>query len=236
MKKYWITLFYILRWLVPFQPAQPTQQLVESNWFLRHSISSPLSVILLNLELALKAHNPDHLNRALDQAKYLQQVITPTAQSTFSVSSALHEVAVLIKSSYRNCAVLTHFSLVQNPQLLGSKFHFQEAILCLCRNAYQAYSDHTHPNLLILISASLQNRHLHISVTDGGKGMSFWEQRLATQPGFSLGESSENTGLGLAAVKNIAEHIYKGKMYITSSPRRGTTVKLVLPITDQITT
>jgi len=73
------------------------------------------------------------------------------------------------------------------------------------------------------------NGSCHLSVRDGGCGMSEEVRRRVFEPFFTHGKA-HGTGLGMAIVQRIvAEH--GGSIRIESSPGKGTTVEMGLPAT-----
>ncbi|MGH7237958.1 MAG: sensor histidine kinase, partial [Candidatus Saccharimonadales bacterium] len=75
------------------------------------------------------------------------------------------------------------------------------------------------------------NQQAHIYVIDHGRGMAEKSVKRAFDRFYreSKSRSDEGTGLGLAISKAIAEQHY-GTIGIESSPGRGTTVIIVLPL------
>jgi CheY-like chemotaxis protein len=69
-------------------------------------------------------------------------------------------------------------------------------------------------------------------VRDDGCGMDAGTLARATEPFFSTKRPHEGTGLGLAIVHGIVQQS-GGRLEVESSPRRGTTVRVLLPCTTK---
>jgi signal transduction histidine kinase len=81
----------------------------------------------------------------------------------------------------------------------------------------------------IYIKTMLDDAWISIKITDTGIGMHEDIIHRITEPFFTTKEPGEGTGLGLSITYNIV-HEHKGKMEFSSSPGKGTTVSLALPV------
>ena len=79
----------------------------------------------------------------------------------------------------------------------------------------------------------LQGRFVRLSVTDTGSGMSADTQARVFEPFFTTKEVGKGTGLGLAQVYGFAKQS-GGAVRLRSGLGEGTTVSLLLPVTDQV--
>ena len=123
------------------------------------------------------------------------------------------------------------------PPALADANQLEMAVLNLAVNARDAMPDAG----VLTISASresVRGRHgaslrpghyVRLSVKDTGVGMDEATQARAVEPFFSTKGIGKGTGLGLSMVHGLASQL-KGGLTITSSPGRGTTVDLWLPI------
>jgi signal transduction histidine kinase len=101
-------------------------------------------------------------------------------------------------------------------------FQLKQAVLNLVLNALQATSDGGH----VVVRTAGDKRHLAVTVSDDGEGMSAETRLKAGTPFFTTRE--EGTGLGLALVRRIVEQ-HGGSVEIESTVGRGTTVTMVFP-------
>lgn len=71
-------------------------------------------------------------------------------------------------------------------------------------------------------------KHIVITVTDNGKGMTGQQRRQAFLPGYTT--KKRGWGLGLNLCRRIVEEYHKGKIYIKeTSPGKGTTFAVEIP-------
>ncbi len=79
-----------------------------------------------------------------------------------------------------------------------------------------------HPNLSI-------QKYIAFQVSDTGYGMDDKTQERIFDPYFTTKEEGKGTGLGLATVYSIVQS-YNGAIFVKSTPGRGTTFTILLPI------
>lgn len=72
--------------------------------------------------------------------------------------------------------------------------------------------------------------HVEITFIDSGSGMSEEVQRRAFDPFFTTRRNQGGTGLGLHIVYNIVTRRLGGRISLNSSPGRGTTFRILLPL------
>jgi len=82
-----------------------------------------------------------------------------------------------------------------------------------------------------------QEGGITIAVTDTGIGMTAAEIAIALEPfqqvTSSLSRTNEGTGLGLPLTKTLVE-LHDGRLDITSTPGRGTTVTVAFPVSRSL--
>ncbi len=107
----------------------------------------------------------------------------------------------------------------------------EQVILNLLRNAAQAMgmSQPPTPNPRIDIRLRAGESCVHIEVADNGPGMDPDIQRKVFEPFFTTKPPGEGTGLGLSVSYFIITKGHSGKMWLTSSPGKGTTFHIELP-------
>ncbi|MGH8040982.1 MAG: sensor histidine kinase, partial [Rudaea sp.] len=109
--------------------------------------------------------------------------------------------------------------------------------LLLCHNAMDRVLDNLIGNALrhtpaggsITLSAQrTPDQRIAIAVVDTGEGIPFGQQALIFQPFVQIGTKRGGAGLGLAICKEIVQQ-HGGEIRVSSLPRRGTTIKILLP-------
>jgi signal transduction histidine kinase len=94
----------------------------------------------------------------------------------------------------------------------------------LCKNSVDAMSGDGRLSLLV----SRDKNHIHIDVTDTGKGILSNDQKAIFEPGYST--KKRGWGLGLALVKRIICEHHRGKVFVLKSKIGvGTTIRISLP-------
>jgi two-component system sensor histidine kinase KdpD len=99
------------------------------------------------------------------------------------------------------------------------------------------HSDDDQP---LIIQANHDGLSLHLSVQDKGCGISdAWKervfdifQRVEARDVPADGQTRRGIGIGLAVCRAIAE-VHGGQLRITDTPGGGTTVSLILPLSEQ---
>ncbi|WP_434643712.1 heavy metal sensor histidine kinase [Klebsiella sp. I138] len=105
--------------------------------------------------------------------------------------------------------------------------HLQRALSNLLSNALR----HTPSGGKIVLRASRENGQIALSVEDNGEGISPEHLPYIFDRFYRIDDArsnAENTGLGLALVKTIAE-LHGGRIAVTSAPHRGSRFSLLLP-------
>lgn len=105
---------------------------------------------------------------------------------------------------------------------------FEQVVLNLVVNARDAMPDGGCVRLRIAPEGADQVR---FSVTDEGHGMDEVTKARIFEPFFTTKPSGQGTGLGLSTVFGIVEHA-GGTVEVDSTPGRGTTFEVRLPVTD----
>ena len=100
---------------------------------------------------------------------------------------------------------------------------FEWVIENLCKNAVDAMEG----SGLITIEITDDVDHIHIDITDTGKGIPKSRFKTIFHPGFT--SKSRGWGLGLTLSKRIVENYHNGKIFVKSSTLgKGTTFRIIL--------
>lgn len=85
------------------------------------------------------------------------------------------------------------------------------------------------PNLII-ITTSVENEKVKITICDNGHGMNEEIKAKIFEHLFTTKDVGKGTGLGLAIARQIIEQKHGGNIYVTSTPGEGTEFTIVLPL------
>ncbi|MCB0457996.1 MAG: ATP-binding protein, partial [Flavobacteriaceae bacterium] len=96
----------------------------------------------------------------------------------------------------------------------------------LVKNSIQAIEKKNPEKPRIEVRVFSENKHIFITVSDNGTGISEDNKTKVFEPKFTT--KSSGMGLGLAMVKNIVE-TYKGSISLQSVEGKGTTFTVSIP-------
>lgn len=223
---------------LPFTSWLKSRSWVNSNLsqgVALHAVASPLSTIVLSIELALvqidrNSQLYNSLLAAYSSAVHVRQMVSAYGQSLRLIPKqniSLQELITTCKLIFEPAHpdAILHCKICNQQQPLRANFvMMQELLLCLLKNSYQAYSDISQ-NKVIMIDITLNGDSGAIRVIDGGCGMNRWQKWLALYPHISFRKNGQ--GLGLAFVKSVAKEHLGGGVVIYSRPGSGCTVEIV---------
>jgi signal transduction histidine kinase len=201
-----------------------------------HAISTPMTSLLLYLETCLS--NPhileerrvkaelkaltSHLKSLYQEWMYLHH----SQPHAFSVMQTIKQAILTAGHQYKQ-AVSVQCNAPANIRLLGSSIVFQEVIVCLLRNAYEAYPHHE-SNRPISCIVTKRPTSLHVDIIDAGNGMNSLALLVAGMPGITFKE--QGTGIGLYLSRDSLRQHFGGELHIASAAGVGTRVTLELPL------
>ena len=208
---------------------------------LRHAAATPITNLLINLELLFQdptltqsqSNCSHYLKQAYLSAKYLQNIMNQCNQSTnstqqFMIKDTLLELIELCKKPKLQGHLVHFLQLSGVEKLQGNKLYFQEAIICLLNNAFQAYSEYT-ANKLVVLFCRIENNLLKIKVVDGATGL-LQLNDIGSQSTHLESVDVPKKGTGLQFVEQVITNHFQGKVKITTTLNKGTTVHCSLPI------
>jgi signal transduction histidine kinase len=214
-----------------------------------HEIRNPLTVMKmlyhsLNLEFApgdprvkddaILREKMDHLNKIVEQildfARSTEPKLTPV-----DVNQLIEEQGLLTRHKLRNQNIQLARRLDPAlPRVMADSTQLSQAFLNITLNAVEAMSGGgtltitTRP--VHAPRTSPAPTHVLIEFKDSGKGMPE-EQRQKAFSSLLSTTKQGGTGLGLAIVGRVVE-THRGKVTIRSTPGKGTTISITLPLTQ----
>jgi C4-dicarboxylate-specific signal transduction histidine kinase len=210
---------------------------LQNNFVFRHACMTPLTILSCTLD-NLNNNNLDNITKktnilsAKEAISHLNRIIAAVTKNedksqVFQVNSAINEAILLFKSK-TNCNIYYSNYLSKKIKIFGNKLYFQEIIICLLNNAYEAYADKK--TIHISLSVRMINKQIFIGVADFAKGMTPLGLKLALLKGVSYKE--DGLGLGLSFVKETIENEFGGILKIMSGYGVGTHVQVSIPIPE----
>ena len=198
------------------------------------------SVAHNNLEEVLKA-----AHRAKD---LVQQILTFSRQSgqerkPVKVHLIIKEALKLLRASIpASIEIINKIDDDCHP-VMGDATQIHQVIMNLCTNAYQAMQDKGGTLEVNLSEVDVgyeetvkkigmqPGKHLQLLVRDEGCGMDAVVLDRIFEPYYTTKEQGKGTGLGLSVIHGIVKN-HRGDISVTSSPGKGTTFKVYLPVTE----
>jgi PAS domain S-box-containing protein len=212
-----------------------------------HEINQPLTAIMSNAQSALRFLDGEKLN-----LQELRETLTDIVDDTTRSSDIIHQLRDLMKKgdveavplkideTIKEVINLTHrdaeerkiavrLDMCQDlPEVMGDKVQFQQVILNLVINGFDAmmYQDPNSRELVIRVEQDDKNC-IHVAVKDTGMGIE--EQKLEQIFEPFVSTKPEGMGLGLSINRYIID-AHNGHMWATNNLDHGATVHFTLPI------
>jgi len=170
----------------------------------------------------------ERLNRVVGQLLEFARPINISRKPT-SIAAIIEDSLRLVeREAFRkNIKIETRFSSPVNEVFIDPD-RINQVLLNLYLNAIEAMENGGRLKVVLLLDE--ENKWIKLSVKDSGAGIKKEELAHIFDPYFTTKPSG--TGLGLAIVHNIID-AHGGKMKVESSPKKGTTVTLFLPISNR---
>jgi signal transduction histidine kinase len=212
-----------------------------------HEIRNPLTVMKMlfhSLDLQFPAGDPrgkdaeivrekmDHLNKIVEQILDFARTTEPELRAV-DLNQLVSDLALLVRHKLTNQNIRFEQRLEADlPEISADAAQLEQAFLNLTLNAVEAMAI---GGALVITTKSLRPprgsatpTHLSIEFKDTGAGMTVEMQDRALSSLLST-TKQKGTGLGLAIVRRVVE-AHRGKLKIRSTPGRGTTISITLPL------
>ncbi|MEM7577881.1 MAG: HDOD domain-containing protein, partial [Planctomycetota bacterium] len=211
-----------------------------------HEMNNPLTVISGRsqmLTMALNAGTKEHqaASAVFREAHRLSDLITalrmfadpPTAKrAETDIPALLNRVVQKISEAARKRRDGLQFSIQSSEQLPPCAIDAEQidrAVTELMMNAVQAEPKHGVVVKARVDHAQTPHATLVLQIIDDGTGMDEHTLAHATDPFFSAKPAGRQVGMGLSRVAQLAE-AHNGRIDLRSTPGRGTTATLTLPL------
>jgi two-component system, NtrC family, sensor kinase len=129
---------------------------------------------------------------------------------------------------YRNITLQVK-TAPETPSIVSDKGKFQQILVNLVKNAFQALDD---GGVLSVDIEPFSKDDISIIVKDNGCGISKENLSRIFDPFFTTKGESEGTGLGLSITYGLVQQL-QGKINVNSTAGKGTTFKMIFPVTMQ---
>jgi len=202
-----------------------------------HQLGTPISSLLGWIDL-LKEENVD--NKIVKSMNMDVQRLNEIADRFYKIGSKPKLIEIdLLDLSEEICNYLKvripkkrkiNLSIEgDHSHVLGAKTLLGWAIENLIKNSIDAIESES-GNIQINLSDEVD--YVNLDVTDNGKGISKGNWRKIFTAGFS--QKKKGWGLGLSLTKRIIENIHNGKIFVLESKKEKTTIRIKLPIYNNV--
>ncbi len=154
----------------------------------------------------------------LDEADYQKTNINLGVESTL----------MLINSKLDNITLTTELCDLPLINCYPSKLN--QVFMNLIDNAINAVSNNTDKKPLINITTFVQNNDVVFKIKDNGVGMDKVTKDKMFEPFFTTRDVGQGTGLGLSIVYGIVVKQHKGSTSVYTTPGKGSSIIIKIPI------
>jgi two-component system NtrC family sensor kinase len=205
-----------------------------------HELNEPLSSILgfaqlLKRDPALPEGGRQDIQKIVTASLHAREIIkklllfarqTPTFKGPVDINSVILGAVDLFRHQFEKEGIeWAHVLCPQMPVLAADAGQLTQVVVNLVVNAVQAMPDGGR----LTVQTHVQDGHVVCSVEDTGVGMTEEVLDRLFVPFFTTKEVNQGTGLGLPVVHGIVT-AHGGTIEVTSTPGKGTTFTIRLPI------
>lgn len=197
-----------------------------------HQLGTPLSSMVAWIELLkLKGLDEDTVKEIEKDVQRLEMVTERFSKigsaarlEKTNVVEVIHETVEYLRSRVSAKVSFEIRPGRETPRVVPLNRHlFEWVIENLCKNAVDAMEG----NGQILVEITDDTDHIHIDLSDTGRGIPKSRFKTIFRPGFT--SKTRGWGLGLTLTKRIIENYHSGKIFVKSSVvNKGTTFRIIL--------
>jgi PAS domain S-box-containing protein len=213
-----------------------------------HDFNNIISAILGNVVLARQdvdstsavATSLGEIDKAGRRARDLvRQILTfsrnePPRRMPVQLADVVNETLRLIRVTLPPQVKLELQLDPATPPVMADATQIEQVLLNLCTNAIHAIGQQPGSIRIELTQehrTGLPGQHIRLTVSDTGCGMDAATLERVFEPFFTTKPVGQGTGLGLSVVHGIM-HAHAGEIQVGSSPGKGSTFTLYLPVAD----
>lgn len=181
-------------------------------------------------DLSIILKEVDRLNQLINQILDFSRPKKLTI-SNFSIQKMITELIYLLQSEKNEKEIVFQFhSDLKNQFIDGDRNQLKQALMNIILNSIQAIEQKGQITILLDTVINKNREMIQITIQDNGIGIAPDDLPHIFDPLFSNRENG--CGLGLSIAYNIIE-LHQGTIKIESEKKRGTTVKILLPVRRQ---
>ena len=211
-----------------------------------HEINQPLATVVTNAQACvrlLRAQPPpwnDVVSAVSDIAEAGKRASAVIARIRLllrkgvseplelSVNDVIQDVIALTRETTQTKGVMLDTTLTHDaPRVIADRVQLQQVLINLITNATDAMSDiNDRPRRLTISSSCTDGSQVEVAVIDVGSGIEPKHRDRIFDPFFTT--KADGMGMGLSICRGIVEAC-GGRLWATSNPDFGTTVRFALP-------
>ncbi len=226
------------------QRADRLASLGQISTGIAHEINNPLGVMLGYTQLLLRDQSPgsqahDDLKTIEKHARHCKTIVedllkfarsTQTKKSSIDMNETVDQVISLLAHQFE----LDNITLIREsdrnvPSLVADGEKLKQVFMNLLMNARQSITGKG--QITVRTSHMASEDQVSIEITDSGCGIPPEIIEKIFDPFFTTKPVGEGTGLGLSVSYGIVQD-HNGRIEVSSSPERGTTFTVSLPVGD----
>jgi PAS domain S-box-containing protein len=229
------------------QNMQVIKKRLEPDHSRNLKTAAELGIDFALIEKYLDQRNiPEMIDSVLEAGKRAAEIVdnmlgfsrkSDLARSTYSLAKLLDQSVSLASKDYdlrkkydfRKIKIIKEYS-DNTPEIPCLKNKIQQVFLNVLKNSAQAMSHAGTKNPRITLRVFSGDGMAHVEIEDNGPGMDETIQKRVFEPFFTTKDVGVGTGLGLSVSYFIVVKDHQGRMSVQSSPGKGTTFKVSLPL------
>lgn len=209
-----------------------------------HELNNPLATIALRIEtLAAQLAGDEQKLRAVeivaDEVDRMGKLVSNLLQfsrrahqqmSTLDVREEIDNSFELIEYHLRSHGIQVVREYAENvPMIQADRQQIRQVFLNLLTNASDAITGGG--KIIARVTTGPDGKQVRLEFTDTGPGIPAEYLQKVWDPFFTTKPEGKGTGLGLAICRRVVEE-HRGSVAIESQPGAGTTIIILLPITN----
>jgi signal transduction histidine kinase len=215
--------------------------------FLAHEVRNPLHAIggamaiiqkrcdlrddVLSRSIKIIQEEVQHLN---DFVQECLDFVRPPTKSRFIeveinevISVVINVISHMFEERSRRIKVRSDLD-PRLPKVYANYEEMKGAFLNILKNSFEAIEDNGEITVKTIFNANPYPGTVEVLFTDNGMGIKKEDLKYLFSPFYTT--KIRGTGLGLAICRRIIMDRHKGKIQVTSEERKGTTIKVELPL------
>lgn len=197
-----------------------------------HDLMNPLTAVSLNLQQIKDTNSQSYLKDALIATEKMEKFILAIRQHIkqesfkqyFCLNEEIDQVLQIMHHRLIKNNIKIRLIIPKTIRTYGSRHKFSQIILNLLSNAIDSYDNLSKKDKDIKLSLLLtDDNNIKLSIRDNGCGIDpkninkIWDMFFSTKNSIHAG-----SGIGLAAIKRIAEKDFHGQITVKSKLDNGT--------------